>query len=768
MQTMSKSTLALVAATIALTLTPMLARAAQGQNGTAPRLYGKIHALCIGINEYDAATLSPLSWAEEDAARVAEVLEQTYGCQTSPPLLGLNATRDRIFESIDEVGKKLRREDALIIYYSGHGDFLEKEDYGRIGYLIASDSLAEKTGDASDIKAWDQDAINMRQLGERLQKFPCRHVLLLVDACYSGFLGKRSAGSIRPDIKELVRRPSRMIITAGTEDQEALESEEFEAGMFTHALLQSLDSSEPQTATEVFARVRKEVARLSGRSMLPQCREMVIGNGEFVFLPTSVRDEAVPEALVAINKRINRRSARNTTEADFVRAYNAMNYRYSSKPAREARDWKGRFKRFEENAALGQPFAMAGLYYCWRKGLGVERDDDQAFAWAQRAYDSEHPVGMHVLGACYREGIGVGVNKRAADELLDRACEAGSAVSIFFRGNLRLRQAIEAKTLTSEKAKAIIRDTEVGMGVGIWRAYSMMGSLITGDTPVSGFATDLRKGMDVLEEGSNLGSPECQTLLSIIHRAPKEVVGGDVQDVRKAEDYVRKAAAAGYGPAQIDLAAVLATGKAPESPIPVDKDVRRAIEWFELAAQQEYAKAHIRLAYLYSEGQDIAKDFEKARHHCDEAIRLNSPAGLTLQGKWYLFGNLFPKDEEKAVSLFRQAADQGDPDGCMMLGACFEDVIGVHTGRHSRVEMQPYYMHEALHWYVQAASKGQAYAKERLEKWWKSEYRAQKNLAKVGIPWDDGSAPTPARIFSELTKKYPESAEKLQELMGDK
>jgi uncharacterized caspase-like protein len=156
--------------------------------------------------------------------------------------------------------------------------------------------------------------------------------LVLADACYSGFFGRRGELMDRADIRQLVMQPSRIAITAGTEGQAAFEDGKLGHGLFTAALLESLMTRRALTASELFVVVRMAVAKSSGNQMLPQMREMAVGNGEFVFIPKSLESEQVENALTQINQKLLQRVSKATTAQEVVKAFEAPLYQYSIAP----------------------------------------------------------------------------------------------------------------------------------------------------------------------------------------------------------------------------------------------------------------------------------------------------------------------------------------------------------------------------------------------------------------------------------------------------
>ena len=96
----------------------------------------------------------------------------------------------------------------------------------------------------------------------------------------------------------------------------------------------------------------------------------------------------------------------------------------------------------------------------------------------------------------------------------------------------------------------------------------------------------------------------------------------------------------------------------------------------------------------------------------DESVRLFSQAKdlgfLDAQGNLgvlYIYGQGVPKDEKKAVALFRDGAEKGNPLCMYFYAMCFDGGVGVSRDREA-----------AREWYVRAAQGGNRTAIEWCKK----------------------------------------------------
>ena len=243
-------------------------------------MYDTKWAIVIGINNYRNAP--SLQYAVQDAKTIRQMLlklgfsEDNIIC-----LYDENATKVNILAEITEhLTRKAKLNDALVIFFAGHG--VTQEENGRmVGYWVPWD------GDFSRTMNTCISTSLIKQLSEQL---PCKHVLLLVDCCYSGFALQRSAG-LSPTTKGyldiITSKQARQIITAGGKEEKAVEV--LGHGLFTEILVDGLsgpgdlDSDGLITATELGSYVKKRVSVRSNFQQTPLFGSLS-GEGEFVFV----------------------------------------------------------------------------------------------------------------------------------------------------------------------------------------------------------------------------------------------------------------------------------------------------------------------------------------------------------------------------------------------------------------------------------------------------------------------------------------------------
>jgi uncharacterized protein len=121
-------------------------------------------------------------------------------------------------------------------------------------------------------------------------------------------------------------------------------------------------------------------------------------------------------------------------------------------------------------------------------------------------------------------------------------------------------------------------------------------------------------------------------------------------------DEIQKSAEKGDPEAQTKLGVAYSTGTN------VEKDKKKAAEWYGKAAAQGYAYGQWNLAFLYVRGEGVSVDNDKARELFQKAAEQKfAPAEYDL-GMMHLYGMGGKRDRIEAMEWIRKAAEQGYPD----------------------------------------------------------------------------------------------------------
>ena len=210
--------------------------AAGRSSGTNRRI-----VVSVGIDQY--RYWPKLGTAVSDAVGFSRLLVDRFGFQElGEPLLDAAATKDRIVTLIeDRLRTELKQDDDVIFFFAGHGTTRVDEVGGQqieTGYIIP----VEASGPGAH-EQWS-NYIQMSELLQEIGKLPPRHVLVILDACHSGFaLGnamQKSRDAPRYQL-DLTSRVSRVIIMSARRDQPASDAGPVpNHSLFTGLLLQGL------------------------------------------------------------------------------------------------------------------------------------------------------------------------------------------------------------------------------------------------------------------------------------------------------------------------------------------------------------------------------------------------------------------------------------------------------------------------------------------------------------------------------------------------
>jgi Novel STAND NTPase 1/Caspase domain len=181
--------------------------------------FARHHAFIVGIDAYEK--VSPLKTAVSDARRLAQVLAEKQHFDVHAP--ALNARGDALRTLLREtMAKAVAPDDRVLVYFAGHGIAADGDD-GPAGYLVPADA------DPTDLKT----LVPMAELQDALQALPCRHLLLILDCCFSGAFQwasrSRAIGSLMPKriykerFDRFVLDPAWQVITSAAYDQKAMD-----------------------------------------------------------------------------------------------------------------------------------------------------------------------------------------------------------------------------------------------------------------------------------------------------------------------------------------------------------------------------------------------------------------------------------------------------------------------------------------------------------------------------------------------------------------
>ena len=195
---------------------------------------GKDYALFFAVQDYN-------EWPDlrnpiKDAETIADDLEKWYGFSTE---VVKNPNKLQILQKLEAYRKKQYEADGqLFIFFTGHGTFTEST---KEGFFIPKDGKVRDS--------FQDSYIAHTRLERAITTIPCRHILLAIDACFSGTFDDELAldkDMNRPGENESARQrfiertlsyPSRLYLTSGGKERT---SDGVEHSPFTKEFLEAL------------------------------------------------------------------------------------------------------------------------------------------------------------------------------------------------------------------------------------------------------------------------------------------------------------------------------------------------------------------------------------------------------------------------------------------------------------------------------------------------------------------------------------------------
>jgi len=211
------------------------------------RPFGKSYALLFGISNYDAAKL-PKVLGDTDVTRMNGYFSQQNFDKVAV-FKDNQVTPSALRDVQSHFDNQITPDDRLVVYYAGHGQI--------------------STNGGADLVLSQGTRVPMTQFMGWIRAVKVKHLLVLLDACYSGSAIGGTRGNPPDDadnttadrLMRLASRGSRFVITAGASDERAHENLQWwQGGLFTYAVLTALQppSTKPSLVTtyQMFARVR--------------------------------------------------------------------------------------------------------------------------------------------------------------------------------------------------------------------------------------------------------------------------------------------------------------------------------------------------------------------------------------------------------------------------------------------------------------------------------------------------------------------------------
>jgi hypothetical protein len=174
---------------------------------------GKYYALIIANSTYDNKKFwSDLKSPSNDAKAIKNIFDKKYKFEDT--WLVEDASRGEIYEEFEKLKSIVTDKDYLLIYYTGHGS----TDINEAAYWIPKEGTDK-------YYSW----VNVNALTNTLEDIKAKHILFMIDSCYSGLTFKSQnisddeLVSDKAVIEEALLYYSRRVLTSGTGNKRVLD-----------------------------------------------------------------------------------------------------------------------------------------------------------------------------------------------------------------------------------------------------------------------------------------------------------------------------------------------------------------------------------------------------------------------------------------------------------------------------------------------------------------------------------------------------------------
>ncbi|MEZ4825005.1 MAG: SUMF1/EgtB/PvdO family nonheme iron enzyme [Bacteroidia bacterium] len=202
---------------------PLAGMAPSPAEKNAPLRAGKDFALFFAVDTYDDPGWKDLKNPGRDADALAAELRDVFGFQV---MVYKNKTRREIYQILEQWKNKSYPGDGqLMVFFSGHGDF---------NPTLTKGFFVTREGKYDD--PYNDSHLDLTTIGNIITTIPCQHILLAIDACYSGTIDREIAFNDRAkpttisdgptseaDRQALIalqlRNKSRLLLTSGGKER---------------------------------------------------------------------------------------------------------------------------------------------------------------------------------------------------------------------------------------------------------------------------------------------------------------------------------------------------------------------------------------------------------------------------------------------------------------------------------------------------------------------------------------------------------------------
>ncbi len=599
--------------------------------GSSNNLYANSWAVLIGVNTFNSPKVPQLQYAVNDVQAVRDILPSLGFLKDKIfTLTNKQATRREIERLLSsKLYKKTKSNDRVLVFFSTHGVTVPLSANREEGFLMPHD------GDPDDLPF---TAFSMRQLKSIGQRLKARHVLMAIDACFSGYaLVKGQARTIiDPRYLELITKSKGIqMLTAGRRNQPVLEDGGF--GVFTSKFVQGLrgfadgNGDRLITLTELGAWMHPRVAQASAYKQDMQFGNLD-GEGQFVFQLDATEESSAMAKEPSIDLSPYEVLAQQADyQKKLEKAWRAVGS-FINAPGFSNDKKLAAVKQFQQDFSKNNPYKekLVDFINQFKQTSTLKPHSSSPPAQVAKVptYGDRSPIvkkeksekggviGAKLISPSSREPSGVKI---------ETILENGPAES----GGLKVGDIIQ-----------VFKNTKVE---SVPQFLSLMSEVVT-KNPIH---------LSVWRNDKSLR-------VTVIPLLGTERV-----------EFFYKGCQSGYAAHCFLLGSLYYDGKM------IEKDLKQAVLLYRQVCDGGYSLGCTWLGYFYEKGQGVSKDLQRAVALYRKSCEKGEGEGCLFLGSIYERGEEVTKNLTKAVALYRRSCDAGEAQGCTNLGVMYNNGDGV-------------------------------------------------------------------------------------------
>ncbi|MEL6257264.1 MAG: SUMF1/EgtB/PvdO family nonheme iron enzyme [Bacteroidota bacterium] len=257
---------------------------------------GKDYALLFAVRDYEDKNWTKLKNPIHDLKSIELELKEMYAFEV---VTVINPKKHDILSTLKQWQQKsFSNTSQLFVFFSGHGTFSE---FKKKGFFIPSDGKFHDP--------FNESHIDLSDIGNIVSQIPCNHILLSIDACYSGTIDREIAFKGKPAfnrpkweqnfdqvsilIDRQLRNNSKLLITSGGKERTP---DGDKHSPFSGAIIRGLRSAYTNgNGILLFADLLAQFERVSPTPHMGELEGHE--DGGFVFVTTQMPEKKVVENL---------------------------------------------------------------------------------------------------------------------------------------------------------------------------------------------------------------------------------------------------------------------------------------------------------------------------------------------------------------------------------------------------------------------------------------------------------------------------------------